>query len=111
MQNSPLERNKASRKLAAILSADAVGYSRRMTEDEAGTVERLRAHRQTIGGFVREHRGRVVDAVGDNLLAEFGSAVDSVACAIDIQTELARCDAKLPAERRLPFRVGVHLGD
>jgi adenylate cyclase len=111
MQRFLLERNKTARKLAAILSADAVGYSRRMTEDEAGTVQTLRSHRQTIGGFVREHRGRVVDAVGDNLLAEFGSAVDSVACAIDIQTELGRRDAKLPEERRLPFRVGVHLGD
>jgi adenylate cyclase len=99
------------RQLAAILSADAVGYSRRMAEDEASTVEALRSHRQTIGGFVREHRGRVVDAVGDNLLAEFASAVDAVACAMGVQAELERREAKVPEERRLRFRIGIHVGD
>jgi adenylate cyclase len=102
---------KVRRQLAAILSADAVGYSRRMAEDEAATVQTLQAHRETIGGIVREHRGRVVDAVGDNLLAEFSSAVDAVACALGIQTELERREAQLPEERRLRYRIGVHLGD
>ncbi|MBI3770345.1 MAG: adenylate/guanylate cyclase domain-containing protein [Deltaproteobacteria bacterium] len=106
-----MERNKARRQLAAILSADAVGYSRRMADDEAATVQALRAHRETIGGFVREHRGRVNNAVGDNLLAEFASAVDAVTCALDVQTELARREAGLPEERRLRFRIGIHLGD
>jgi adenylate cyclase len=99
------------RQLAAILSADAVGYSRRMAEDEAATVQAIRAHRETIGGFVREHRGRVVDAVGDNVLAEFASAVDAVACAVELQLELERREAKLPEDRRLLFRIGIHLGD
>ena len=66
--------SKARRQLAAILSADAVGYSRRMAEDETATVAAMRSHRETLGGFVREHHGRVVNAVGDNLLAEFASA-------------------------------------
>jgi adenylate cyclase len=105
------EENKARRQLVALLSADAVGYSRRMAEDEVATVQTLRSHRQAIDGFVREHRGRVVNAVGDNLLAQFASAVDAVACAIDIQTELARREADLAEERRLRFRIGVQLGD
>jgi adenylate cyclase len=74
-------------------------------------VQALRSHRQTIRGFVREHRGRVVDAVGDNLLATFASAVDALACALGIQTDLERREARLPEERRLRFRIGVHLGD
>jgi adenylate cyclase len=108
---APLESNEVRRQLAAILSADAVGYSRHMAEDEVATVQALRSHRQTIGGFVREHRGRVVDAVGDNLLAEFASAVDAVACAIGIQAELEGRSAELPKERRLHFRLGVHIGE
>ena len=101
----------ARRHLAAILSADAVGYSRRMAEDEAATVAAMRSHRETLSGFVREHHGRVVNAVGDNLLAEFASAVDAAACAVAVQRELVRREAGLPAERRLPFRIGLHLGD
>jgi adenylate cyclase len=99
------------RQLAAILSADAVGYSRRMAADEAATVAAMRSHRETLGGFVREHHGRVVNAVGDNLLAEFASAVDAAACAVAVQVELARREADLPDDRRLRFRIGVHLGD
>ena len=101
----------ARRHLAAILSADAVGYSRRMADDEAATVATMRSHRETLSGFVREHRGRVVNAVGDNLLAEFASAVDAAACAVAVQRELARREADVPADRRLPFRIGLHLGD
>ncbi len=102
---------RAQRQLTAILSADAVGYSRRMAEDETATVAAMRSHRETLGGFVREHHGRVVNAVGDNMLAEFGSAVDAAACAVAVQAELARREADLPADRRLQFRIGVHLGD
>ncbi len=105
------QRTNARRQLAAILSADAVGYSRRMAEDEAATAQTLRSHRDTIAGFVREHHGRVVNAVGDNLLAEFASAVDATACALDVQTELARREAGLSEDRRLRFRIGIHLGD
>jgi adenylate cyclase len=102
---------KARRQLAAILSADAVGYSRRMAADEAATVAAMRSNRETLGGFVREHHGRVVNAVGDNLLAEFASAVDAAACAVAAQRELARRDADVPDDERLRFRIGVHLGD
>lgn len=99
------------RQLAAILSADAVGYSRHMAADEAATVAAMRSNRETLGGFVREHHGRVVNAVGDNMLAEFASAVDAAACAVAAQRELARRDADVPEDERLRFRIGVHLGD
>jgi adenylate cyclase len=103
--------SRPRRQLAAILSADAVGYSRRMAADEAATVAAMRSHRETLAGFVREHHGRVVNAIGDNLLAEFASAVDAAACAIAAQRELARREADLPEDRRLRFRIGIHLGD
>ena len=105
-----VEPSRARRRLAAIPSTDAVGFSRRMAEDDVVTVETLRSHRETIRGLVREHHGRVVDAVSDNLLAEFPSAVDSVACAIAAQQLLGERNSKLPKERRLPFRIGLHLG-
>jgi len=99
------------RKLAAILSADAVGYSRLMAGDEAATIKTLNAHRGLIGGLVRQHGGRIVDAVGDNLLAEFPSVVDAVACAVAIQGELAKRNADLPEDGQMSFRIGIHLGD
>ena len=105
------EPKKARRQLAAILSADAVGYSRRMAEDDAATVATLRGHRQAFAGVVREHNGRIVGTAGDNVLAEFASAVDAVACALAVQAELERRDADTSEQRRLPFRIGVHLGD
>ena len=76
------------RKLAAILSADAVGYTQMMARDEVATLETLDASRAVMGGLVKQHGGRVVDAVGDNLLAEFASAVDAVQCAVEIQRQL-----------------------
>lgn len=82
-----------------------------MAADEAATVAALRSHREILAGFVREHRGRVVNAVGDNLLAEFPSAVDAAACAVAAQREIARQEEHLPDDARLPFRIGVHLGD
>ena len=99
------------RRLAAILSADVVGYSRLMAEDEAGTIRTLGAYRDEIGGLVRHHRGRVVDATGDNLLAEFPTALDAAECAVEIQRVLAARNAGLPEPRRMQFRVGVHMGD
>ena len=99
------------RKLAAILSADVVGYSRLMAEDEAGTIKRLKAYRELMGGLIRQHGGRVVDAVGDNLLADFPSVVDSVACAVATQREIASRDEELAEGRRMLFRIGVNLGD
>jgi adenylate cyclase len=102
---------EAERRLAAILSADVVGYSRLMAEDEAVTIRTLRAYREEIAMLVRQHRGRVVDAPGDNVLAEFPTALDAVRCAVEIQGVLRARNASLPAERRMDFRIGLHMGD
>lgn len=99
------------RKLAAILSADVAGYSRLMASDEVATVRALQAAREHIAVLVRQHRGRVVDSPGDNLLAEFPSALDATRCAIEVQRVLGARNADVPSERRLEFRVGLHLGD
>ena len=82
------------RKLTAILSADVEGYSRLMGEDEEATIRTLTSHRQVMTFLIPRHRGRVVDSPGDNLLAEFGSVVDAVQCAVVIQTTL-RADREL----------------
>ena len=99
------------RRLAAIWSADAVGYSRLMSVDDAGTFAELRTRRELLRDQVAASGGRVVDAVGDNLLAEFPSAVDAVRCAIAAQGLLAARDSALPEPSRLPFRIGIHLGE
>jgi adenylate cyclase len=99
------------RRLAAILSADAVSYSRLMAEDEVATVQTLQAHREHLARLVFQHRGRVVDSPGDNLLAEFPSALDAVRSAVQIQRALEASNAGLPLDRRMEFRIGVHLGD
>ncbi|HXC52273.1 MAG TPA: adenylate/guanylate cyclase domain-containing protein [Candidatus Limnocylindrales bacterium] len=98
------------RHLRAILSADAVGYSRRMAENDAATVAAIRSRRQTFSGYVREHHGRIVGTAGDNVLAEFTSSIDAVACAVAVQTELAETEAGVPEGERLRFRIGIHLG-
>jgi adenylate cyclase len=99
------------RKLAAIFSADVKGYSRLMGEDEVATVQTLTAYREVMARSIREHRGRVVDAPGDNLLAEFASVVDAVSCAAELQREFKSRNAEVPAARRLEFRIGINLGD
>jgi len=99
------------RKLTAILSADAEGYSRLMAEDEEATVRTITAYREVISTVVQKHRGRVVDSPGDNILAEFASAVDAVRGAVEIQEELKARNAELPQDRRMAFRIGVNLGD
>jgi adenylate cyclase len=106
-----MAREGANRKLAAILSADAVGYSRLMAADEEATVAAITAHRRLISQHVTEHRGRVVDSPGDNLLAEFASAVDAVSCAMKIQKELEAINSAVPETRRMLFRMGINLGD
>ena len=102
---------EVKRKLTAILSADAKGYSRLMGEDEKGTVRTLNAYKEVMTDLIRHHRGRVVDAPGDNVLAEFGSVVDAVECAVEIQKELKTRNADLPENRKMEFRIGVNLGD
>ncbi|MDH3886596.1 MAG: hypothetical protein OET63_20425, partial [Desulfobacterales bacterium] len=99
------------RKLAAILSADVEGYSRLMDDDEEATVRTLTSYRNAITDLVQQYRGRVVDAPGDNLLAEFTSVVDAVNCAVEIQRDLAERNTELAYNRQMQFRIGVNLGD
>jgi len=99
------------RKLTAILSADVEGYSRLMGEDEEATIRTLTSYREAMAPLIRMHRGRVVDSPGDNLLAEFGSVVDAVQCAVVIQTTLRAENANLAQNRRMEFRIGINLGD
>ena len=99
------------RKLTAILSADVKGYSRLMGEDEKGTVRTLNAYKEVMTGLIQHHHGRVVDATGDNLMAEFASVVDAVECSVGIQKELKTRNAELPETRRMDFRIGINLGD
>jgi adenylate cyclase len=106
-----LSAEKYKRKLAAVLSASAEEYGRLMGEDEAGTLQTLKGHHQVMCSLVEKHQGRVVDTRGDNLLAEFASVVDALECAVEIQTELKGRNEELPKERRMPFRIGIHLGD
>jgi adenylate cyclase len=102
---------EVKRKLTAILSADVKGYSCLMGEDEVGTIHTLNAYKEVMADLIQHHHGRAVDATGDNLLAEFGSVVDAVDCAVEIQKELKVRNADLPENRRMEFRIGVNLGD
>ncbi len=102
---------KVERKLTAILSADVKGFSRLMGEDEVGTLRTLNAYREAIDALIAQHRGRVVDAAGDSLLAECASAVDAVQCAVEIQSTLDARNAELPPGRRMEFRIGINVGD
>jgi adenylate cyclase len=102
---------RARRKLSGILSADAVGYSRLMQEDEESTIRTLAGSKELMAGLIQQYRGRVVDAPGDNLLAEFGSVVDATECAVRIQQELKIKNADLRDDRKMDFRIGVNLGD
>src|SRR5262252_10219598 len=100
------------RRLAAILAADVAGYSRLMGADEEGTHERLKAHLgELVNPKIREHRGRIVKNTGDGFLAEFGSVVDGVRCAVEVQQETAERNAAIAPEKRIEFRIGVNLGD
>ncbi len=99
------------RKLAAILAADAVGYSRLMGSDEEGTMRLLSAQRAVIDGIIEFHEGRIVNTAGDSVLAEFASPVQAVRCAVEIQDALRTRNDSLPEDQRLQFRIGVNLGD
>src|ERR1700730_17614665 len=102
----------ATRRLAAILAADVAGYSRLMGMDEEGTLDRLKVLRRELADpKIKEHRGRIVKTTGDGLLVEFGSVVDAVRCAVDVQREMAVRNAAVPADGRIEFRVGINLGD
>jgi len=101
-----------TRRLAAILAADVVAYSRLMGADEEGTHERLQAHlRELVNPKIAEHRGRIVKNTGDGFLAKFPSVVDAVRCAVEIQRGMAERGLDVPEERRIRFRIGINLGD
>jgi len=102
---------EVKRKLTAILSADGKSYSRLMSEDETGTIRTLNAYKEMMADLIQQHHGRVVDAPGDNMLAEFGSVVDAVRCAVEIQKELKTRNAEFPENRKMEFRIGINLGD
>jgi class 3 adenylate cyclase len=106
MATSPVKR-----KLAAILAADAVGYSRMMAADEEGTMKILSAHRSMIDGIIEFHEGRIINTAGDSVLAEFASPTQAVRCAVEIQDALKTRNDSLPEPRRMHFRIGVNLGD
>src|SRR5215471_2905377 len=100
-----------TRKLAAILAADIAGYSRLMGLDEAGTAHALREHRAVADPLVAQHGGRIVNTTGDGVLIEFGSVVGAVECALALQRLAAERNAEIAGDRRMEWRIGVHLGD
>lgn len=103
--------NKPERRLAAIFAADVAGYSRLMSQDEAGTLRSLTSHREIMDRLIAEHRGRIANTAGDSVLAEFPSVVDAVECAAEVQERLREANAGVPEDRRLEFRIGLHVGD
>ena len=106
-----MSEEKVKRKLTAILSADVKGYSRLMGEDEEGTIRSLKTSLEVITGFIQQHQGRIVSTGGDSVLAELGSVVDAIRCAVEIQRELKDRNKEVAEDRRLEFRIGVNLGD
>ncbi|MCH8844718.1 MAG: adenylate/guanylate cyclase domain-containing protein, partial [SAR324 cluster bacterium] len=106
-----MEPSTVERRLTAILCADVAGYSRLMGDDEPATVRTLTEFRQVFVSYIQQHHGRVVDAKGDAIMAEFASVVDAVAGAVEIQRELAERNAEMPGHRRMDFRIGINTGD
>jgi adenylate cyclase len=102
---------KVSRRLVAVFAADVEGYSRLMGADEVGTLKGLTERRAILDRFIAEHRGRIANTAGDSVLAEFGSVVDAVQCAVDAQNALAEVNSTLTPDRRISFRIGIHIGD
>ena len=103
---------RAQRRLAAIMSADVVGYSRLMEADEVGTLEALKERRNDVlSPLVTKYQGRLVKVMGDGVLVEFTSAVNAVQCALDLQSDTAKANELLPSARHIVLRIGVNLGD
>jgi class 3 adenylate cyclase len=101
-----------TRRLAAILAADVAGYSRLIGEDEEGTLSRLKALRaEVIDPKITSHKGRIVKTTGDGLLVEFGSVIDALRCAAEMQKALSQGNTASPSDRRSEFRIGIHEGD
>lgn len=103
--------NHLQRRLSALINTDVVGYSRLMADDEVATVRALTACRQRIAGVIEKNNGRMVDFVGDNMLAEFPNTLDAVKCAENIHQTLSELNTNLSEDRYLRFRIGIHLGD
>jgi adenylate cyclase len=99
------------RRLVAIFAADVEGYSRLMGADEVATLRNLTERRRIMDALIASHRGRIANTAGDSVLAEFGSTVDAVKCAVEAQTALAIANAGLSPEHHINFRIGVHVGD
>ena len=103
---------RVERHLAAIFAADVAGYSRLMSADEEGTHVQLRAHRSELcDPAIKRHRGHIANTAGDSILAEFGSVVDAVTCAVEIQRSMVGRNADVLPDKRLEFRIGINLGD
>ncbi len=103
---------RVERRLAAILAADVVGYSRLMGRDEEGTLARLKdCRRSLVDPKIAEHRGRIVKTTGDGMLIEFASAVDAVRCALNVQRAMAQANSTVPEDMRIAFRIGINVGD
>ena len=103
---------RVERRLAAILAADVVGYSRLIGADEEGTLARLRALRRELANpQIAAHKGRIVKTTGDGLLVEFASVVDALRCAVELQRAMAQRNAGASPADRIDFRIGVHQGD
>src|SRR6202011_925528 len=108
----PAGQARVERRLAAILAADVAGYSRLIESDEEGTPRRLKSLRaEVVDPKIAEHRGRIVKTTGDGLLVEFGSVVDALRCAAEVQAAIANSNDPLPPDRRIEFRIGIHQGD
>ena len=103
--------DEVSRKLIAVFAADVEGYSRLMSADEVGALMGLTERRAIIDRLIGENRGRIANTAGDSVLAEFGSAVDAVQCAVEAQTALAEANTSVQPDKRISFRIGVHIGD
>src|SRR5215831_7735822 len=102
---------KVSRRLVAVFAADVEGYSRLMGADEVGTLKSLTERRAVLDRLIEEHGGRIANTAGDSVLAEFESAVDAVQCAVDAQAALAETNSRLSPDKRISFRIGIHVGD
>jgi adenylate cyclase len=108
---APRKEQRVERRLAAIFAADVASYSRLVGLDEAGTLRTLAAHREVMDRLIADHGGRIANTAGDSVLAEFPSVVDAVQCAVAVQEKLAETSGGAPEDRRLKFRIGVHVGD
>jgi adenylate cyclase len=107
-----LAKERAERRLTAILAADVAGYSRLMGVDEKGTLAQLKARRHTlVDPKITQHRGRIVKTTGDGMLVEFASAVEAARCAVEIQHATVKKNAGVPKEKRLEYRIGINVGD